>query len=701
MYVHSMIRSITKNSTRKIGRRIELKGAVVKDNNNTIRSFSSRTTAAIAGTAKDKRGYLHDRATKKNLVRLRETKLDAYKVPRISHSPLSTTTVSSHYDNGGEMDIVGNSRTQHNNVLLSYSVAQQDQFFPRDNSLNLGRPPQEASNTSGILPQEQQDSSSIDFNCSEMTLSSKTNIELLRSLMVFQVCNIPFVVRHANSLLRISRNVLGDTLTRNLVKHTFFEHFCAGEDIKSIQPKVDKLRQSGIGSILDYAAECDMNSEKKERSKNNDHVGSNSQEESSSPFSLSDSNKIIQSELQEQRDGAEVVSTSQPARVYDYTSERQCDLHVETFLSCIESVKQVSSSFPGTGFAAMKVTALGNPILLERMSRAIVEVRELFHKFDTNQDGLLSKAEFVAACAHGQYNHVMLDGSTADGDGNDDDMIDYDKFTKLLPAPSFLTSEERSLMETLYKRAHVVAQEAFDSQVRLLIDAEQHCYQPAIDNLVLELQRKYNQVGKTTAAAVEKPIIFQTYQCYLKETPSKIRSDLERSRKGNYHFAAKLVRGAYLNYERKMAEEKGYTSPVFDTIQETHDSYNQAVRDILKYREEHGLSGLEIMCATHNQESIEKALNLILMKAEASNSLKQAVHFAQLLGMSDNLTYALGQNGYSSYKYVPYGNIDEVMAYLLRRLEENSTVFGNTGKEKEMVKEELKRRVLSSFGGKF
>mmetsp|Transcript_23872 Transcript_23872/g.70469 ORF Transcript_23872/g.70469 Transcript_23872/m.70469 type:complete len:332 (-) Transcript_23872:1074-2069(-) len=198
-----------------------------------------------------------------------------------------------------------------------------------------------------------------DFNDPESTHGSKSVIELARAILIYQLCRFHPIVDNAESLMNLSSTVFGSTLTDLVMKTTFFKHFCAGEDEKSIEPAIKKLRRHGIGGILDYAAE-------NEGEISTDGIGYKEGVISQPPY-------------------------NQPARVYDYKSEHQCDQHVETFLKCIHAVKNVSPE----GFAAVKVTALGNPLLLERMSNAITEAKHLYAKFDLNKDGVVTRDEFA------------------------------------------------------------------------------------------------------------------------------------------------------------------------------------------------------------------------------------------------------------------------------------------------------------------
>jgi proline dehydrogenase len=180
----------------------------------------------------------------------------------------------------------------------------------------------------------------------------------------------------------------------------------------------------------------------------------------------------------------------------------------------------------------------------------------------------------------------------------------------------------------------------------------------------------------------------------LKDAGDRLKTDVERSERHNYHFGAKLVRGAYMESERALAAAKGDPSPIHDTLQDTHDCYNDSVKFLLKHSKTSNKT-TEVMCATHNQETIELAIDA--MNEIGIDRKAQTICFAQLFGMMDNLTYKLGQTGFRAYKYVPYGPVKMVMPYLLRRANENSAIAGGAPKELEMITNELKRRLQSKL----
>lgn len=496
----------------------------------------------------------------------------------------------------------------------------------------------------------------LNFDDAKAAFKSKSTGEILRSLLVFRICKISPLVRYADTLLAASKKVFGSGLVNWGVKHTFYNQFVAGPDAKGIQPVLKYLEQNGIHAVLDYAAEDDV-------------------DEEDGPHSRED------------------VTATVVARTYRYEDEAACDQRMDHFLRSIEAAKTSDRQ----GFAAIKVTALGMPRLLERVSSALLAVRDLFKQLDENGDGCLEPEEFKRVYKR------LFNGDDAEIDAvfdrldtDHDDRIDYVAFTKGVTiyesadiassckeegpfSRAALNKEELQLLDNMLGRVNKLAEAAVDAGVRLMIDAEHSYFQPAIDAVVTELQRKFNK---------NEPRVYNTYQCYLKDSHDRILVDLERARREGYKFGCKLVRGAYMMLERERAAEKGYPSPVWDTKEETHACYDGAVAMLLPWVKN---NGAEFMVASHNQRSVELAV--AGMKAEGLPP-SAPVYFGQLLGMADNLTFTLGANGYGAYKYVPFGAIDEVMPYLIRRAQENSDVLGGIAKETNMLRSELRRRLI-------
>jgi len=324
----------------------------------------------------------------------------------------------------------------------------------------------------------------------------------------------------------------------------------------------------------------------------------------------------------------------------------------------------------------------------------------LFKKFDKKGNGKLDREAFHKGYREYFVNlpDAQLDQLFAKFDSDNSGTIDVAEWTKniriedlsqliskcLNQGPlykSALNDEEQKLMKAFNHRLHTLADEARKLEVRLMIDAEQSYFQPAIDNTVLDLQRRYNK---------EFPAIFNTYQCYLKDSMGRLTIDLERAKKEDFYWAAKLVRGAYMNLERDRAKSMNYTSPIQDTKDATHENYNNMVQTVLKFQSEPSAKS-NVLIATHNQRSVE--LTLDRMRELGINKMNGGVYFGQLLGMADHLTFSLGLNGYKAYKYVPYGPVQEVVPYLIRRAQENSDILGGVKKELLMLKSELRRRI--------
>eukprot|EP00611_Tribonema_gayanum_P011496 TRINITY_DN2173_c0_g1_i3.p1 TRINITY_DN2173_c0_g1~~TRINITY_DN2173_c0_g1_i3.p1 ORF type:complete len:358 (-),score=169.07 TRINITY_DN2173_c0_g1_i3:415-1488(-) len=356
------------------------------------------------------------------------------------------------------------------------------------------------------------------------------------------------------------------------------------------------------------------------------------------------------------------------------------------------------------------MTALSDPLLLTRASACIVELKRLFHRLDEGATGKITPEQFEQG-----YRRLFRCETAADRAQFEDlveqlavggvrartycidyvdwsNRIDIEDLARISNAcreegPFFraaraLDADALQLLRNMRRRVGALADAARDCGVRLMIDAEQTVTQPIIDNLVCSLQREYNVVDDARA-----PTIYGTYQCYLKDTPQRLADDLERARRGGYAFACKLVRGAYMEAERARAAAAHAPSPVCDTLDVTHANYARATDLVLA----HMGAGhrAEVMFATHNQASVERAL-----AAMAARGVSRGVAFGQLLGMSDHLTFALGARGYAAFKYLPYGRVAEVVPYLLRRARENSTLLGGAAHERALLLREVRRRVL-------
>ena len=200
--------------------------------------------------------------------------------------------------------------------------------------------------------------------------------------------------------------------------------------------------------------------------------------------------------------------------------------------------------------------------------------------------------------------------------------------------------------------------------------------QDAADDLVTEMMRKYNK---------EKAIVFNTLQMYRWDRLDYLEKLHDIAKKEGFFIGMKLVRGAYMEKENVRAEEKGYPSPICVSKEATDINYDAAVR----YMVDH-IESMSIFAGTHNELSTYKLMELMQEKGIKTND--DRIWFGQLYGMSDNISYNLAANGYNVAKYLPFGPVKDVMPYLIRRAEENTSVAGQTSRELTMIKAERNRR---------
>ncbi|KAI5133469.1 Proline Dehydrogenase 1 [Manis pentadactyla] len=633
----------------------------------------------------------------------------------------------------------------------------------------------------------------VDFGNTREAYRSRRSWELARSLLVLRLCASPALLARHEQLLHHARRLLGQRLFDKLMKMTFYGQFVAGEDQESIWPLIQHNRAFGVGSILDYGVEEDLSLGEAERKEMESCTSAGEREGSGT--SKREKQYQAHQAFGDRRDG--VIS----ARTFFYTSEAKCDSHMETFLRCIEA----SGGASDDGFSAIKLTSLGRPQFLLQFSDVLTRWRRFFHQMAAEQgkaglaamDTKLEVAvlqESVAKMGIASRTEIENWFTTETlGVSGTLDLLHWgslvDSRTKLSkhlvvpnaqtgqlePLLSRFTEEEELQMTRMLQRMDVLAKKASEVGVRLMVDAEQTYFQPAISRLTLEMQRKFN---------VEKPLIFNTYQCYLKDAYDNVTLDAELARREGWCFGAKLVRGAYMAQERARAAEIGYEDPINPTYEATNAMYHRYTATCCwRWSEnEHpaqlsslpdgalltplhtgrpaspalissstGLAGrlqnvepshclsfltcgeaavgapwrsrltswpcaclgrsrsplprclshileelkrdtkAEVMVASHNEDTVRFTLRR--MEELGLHPAGRQVYFGQLLGMCDHISFPLGQAGFPVYKYVPYGPVMEVLPYLSRRALENSDVLKGSWRERQLLWQELKRRL--------
>jgi proline dehydrogenase len=241
-----------------------------------------------------------------------------------------------------------------------------------------------------------------------------------------------------------------------------------------------------------------------------------------------------------------------------------------------------------------------------------------------------------------------------------------------------LNQDEQAEWQRLVDRYDRICQAAADCDVVLLIDAEESWMQKAADDLCEMMMEKYNK---------EKPVVFSTLQCYRWDRLDYLKEAHKRAKSKGFKLGYKIVRGAYMEKENERALEKGYKTPICSSKQQTDELFNDVSRYIMD-----NLEDIHLFLGTHNEDSSYLVMNLLEQKGLAHNDPR--VWFGQLYGMSDHITYNMADKRYNIAKYVPFGPVKDVMPYLIRRAEENTSVAGQTSRELSLLKREKERRKL-------
>ncbi|RED45355.1 L-proline dehydrogenase [Winogradskyella eximia] len=241
-----------------------------------------------------------------------------------------------------------------------------------------------------------------------------------------------------------------------------------------------------------------------------------------------------------------------------------------------------------------------------------------------------------------------------------------------------LTEEEEAEWNRIVVRFDTVCKLAKEKDVEVLIDAEESWMQTAADDLVEEMMQRYNK---------DVTVVYNTLQLYRWDRLDYLKQLHQRAKANGFKIGMKIVRGAYMEKERERALDKGYDSPICENKKATDDNFNETLSYILN-----NLKEISVFIGTHNEASCYLALELM----ETLNISKQDnnVWFGQLYGMSDHISFNLAAEGYNVAKYIPFGPVKDVMPYLIRRAEENTSVAGQTSRELSLLKAERKRRKL-------
>ena len=247
---------------------------------------------------------------------------------------------------------------------------------------------------------------------------------------------------------------------------------------------------------------------------------------------------------------------------------------------------------------------------------------------------------------------------------------------ELVGKGSELSVAEKEEWQRVVTRFDEVCKLCFENNKQVMIDAEETWMQGAADQLCEEMMEKYNK---------EKAIVWNTIQMYRTGRIEYMQQHLQRAQEKGYFIGYKIVRGAYMEKERERAQEKGYADPIQPTKEASDKNYDAGIDYIMD-----NLDKISVFFGTHNETSTEMVMNKLKAKGLAND--QHNVYFGQLYGMSDNITFYLANQKYNVAKYLPYGPVKDVVPYLTRRAEENTSVAGQTGRELGLIGAELKRR---------
>lgn len=550
--------------------------------------------------------------------------------------------------------------------------------------------------------EEKKDTLDLRFEDFEAAFKYKTTSELVKAYLVFMMCSCGFIVTHSESLTKYGRKFLGEKLFSAFMKMTFFGHFVAGENREEAETKLCLLNNYNVHSILDYSIEEDMDSLEAVKKQMN---GNKSSAEEKKDFGKEEyGGQLVQYKPDEEfADRRENVHS---ARTFFYESEAICDENAKAFIESIEIMANKDTQ----GIVAMKLTALGRPQILFQLSEIIVRARVFASKI-TGSAGTVIHQKLTKDLLKKKLIEIgiknvdeFVENVEADSDGiinifpwygivnenkelSETFRIPSLKEGRMVPLITQINKNEEEMFRNMIARTNRVIEAAEQNNVYVTIDAEQSYFQPAISRIAMEMMYRYNK---------KKAIIFNTYQSYLKECFEEIESHMDEAERQNFCFGAKLVRGAYIEQERKRAAQLGYPDPTNPSYEATNEMYYNIVDnmfDRIRCNKDAGqLHKLLLMVASHNEDTIRYVIEQ--MEINDVHAEDKVIFFAQLLGMSDYITFPLGNAGYTSYKYVPYGPVLDVIPYLSRRAKENRSIMEKLRKEKRLLRKELTRRIV-------
>jgi len=299
-----------------------------------------------------------------------------------------------------------------------------------------------------------------------------------------------------------------------------------------------------------------------------------------------------------------------------------------------------------------------------------VEAKEGEDNFDAVTEHIIEAIEFAASQNNVPFVSVKITGVASMG------LLENLNDAPRLRSGIHDSEEDNAAWNRVKERMYAICEVATEKGVGVLIDAEETWIQDPIDRLAIELMSIYNK---------EKVVVYNTYQLYRHDRLRFLQMSHSIAKDKQFLLGAKLVRGAYMEKERERAQKNGYASPIHANKEAVDADFNKAVDYCLQH-----IDSIALLLASHNELSNQLAMQTMQNKQLANNH--PHIHFSQLYGMSDHITFNMANAGFSVSKYLPFGPIKDVIPYLMRRAEENSSVNGQTGRELVLIRKELARR---------
>ena len=492
---------------------------------------------------------------------------------------------------------------------------------------------------------------SFDWESTDVIFRNRNSANLFSVSLLYELLSSKSIVNFSISALK---NPNFGSIFRYIAKHTVFKHFAAESLSETKDVALELNKWANVNVVLD-----------------------NSTEEG---ITESAWNKNFKLKI-------ELIEAASTLNSFHTT------ITATTSTTNVDNNNNNNNQGLSSSLVPLKVTALCSPLVLEKMTFLMNNIKGINtsdpHDSFWKDDPVDNFFRLV---------HHM--------DDNDDETTNSSHSRTITK----LSKEDKDNFYEGLHRLRLLCRKAEEKGVIILLDAEQSNRQPAIELMAHSLWKEFDQLPTTTTTTAttsnsnnsnnsrNTPIIYNTYQMYLKRSPAILQRDMVLANNGNYRFAAKIVRGAYISSETERAKDEGKEIPLVANKEVCDLAYNAAVTTILNEIQSNNNNNnnkVSIFVATHNRESVHNAVKI--MNQLQIDSHTSSVTFATILGMADHLSCYLGLSGYNACKLVPYGEFEDVLPWLLRRLEENSDAVNAGQQEKHLLWKEVRRRLGLSF----